>query len=659
MTTFLNPFYIRYSETYVHPQEFIDAFGADAANMLPDDLWGPLVVIRSSPGGGKTSLMQLFTVHKLEWVASHVSADNPVHTALSKCGAIEDGRPHVNAILVDLKEDYRSILSLRLDKTTETGLFLRLLDARIMRSIIANSLELRGLKYPDDAAALRFVVRDNQMRYEEFLAKLGGPGGVGCLEFAEQAEREVLSFFDALRDSQRPANPVGHGSLYSLRVLDKTQVTVDGEPLPHRIVLMFDDGHALGIRQREILLQALLQRSVNVSRWYAERFDALSDQEVMEIGSLANRDLTIVDLNRIARGDDSQSSFTRSRHNKLLAKAAHLRAKPLLAPYAYKLEPEAERRHAFFTLIEPVDQSGSVAKIERGIATIRERLLTPVESNKSLRSFQHWFDEADSLKGRCSLIRWKEVEILIARDLKRVRLSETPAGPLTTRSNSELRKGAEWLAAREFKLPFYAGEERIIALGSNNIDQFMLLCGGLFDELIVHLSVGKAPKLSAERQHSLLVKASESYWGYIANTFRYGREIQLLVKTIVELAHYDNEKPTFPYPPGVTGISLLESERNQLMDKDFRQDTDGAEQLFAVLASALAHNVLMTMYREPDEGEPYRGLYLNRLLCPKFGLPLGYGGQRRRTVRDLLHSMATKSQRSNRNPLQLELDEIP
>ena len=91
-----------------------------------------------------------------------------------------------------------------------------------------------------------------------------------------------------------------------------------------------------------------------------------------------------------------------------------------------------------------------------------------------------------------------------------------------------------------------------------------------------------------------------------------------------------------PYPPGVTGTALLMSDRERLLDIDYRNTNTPAARLFAALASGVAYNVITADLDYSVKGNRYMVLYLNRLLCPRFGLPLGRGAFRERRLSQML-----------------------
>ncbi|MBA3280399.1 MAG: hypothetical protein H0U22_17160, partial [Geodermatophilaceae bacterium] len=159
-------------------------------------------------------------------------------------------------------------------------------------------------------------------------------------------------------------------------------------------------------------------------------------------------------------------------------------------------------------------------------------------------------------------------------------------------TSAALREAAALAVANEFKLPYYAGSSMVVRLGSHNAHQFLNVCGDLFAEMLVDVSLGRPPHLNVTRQHRVLHNASERLWESIPRTVPNGRDVQALVREIVAIAQEENAKPRMPYPPGVTGTALLMAERKTLLDPEYRAKNPGAERLFAALASAVAYNIL-------------------------------------------------------------------
>ena len=153
--------------------------------------------------------------------------------------------------------------------------------------------------------------------------------------------------------------------------------------------------------------------------------------------------------------------------------------------------------------------------------------------------------------------------------------------------------------------------------------------------MLVDVSLGRPPRLSVAREHRVLRDASEQVWESIPRTVPHGRDVQALVHEIVNIPRGENSKPTMPYPPGVTGTALLIGERPDCSIRHFGSGHPAGRALFSpslcrciqILNADLDYSV---------KGSRYLVLYLNRLLCPRFGLPLGYGSFKERRLRVML-----------------------
>lgn len=643
MSVYPNPFHARASEHQREAHRFISTFGAGAVSMLPEALWDRLLILRSSPGAGKTSLMRLFTIDSLLWVRGRLRDSDPLREELANIGALVDGEPTRLGVLLDLDRDYRALLDLPIREDVALRLFLRLLDTRIMLGVLRAALLFAGEEYPGSAELFRLEMDSTEPDVEAAVEWIGGTGGGGILNYARDTERRVLGLLNALLTSDLEADPqAGHHELMSLRVLSACAIRVGNRRLGAQPLLMFDDGHALDNRQRSALLEQLGRRRPSPGRWYSERFEALSDQELLQSLGTAGRDHVLVNLDHIARAGNGRR-FHKGRHDRVLVDIATRRAAPVLKTYA-------QEEQDFFSLLDPPD-SAEFPQSDETIGQVRERALA-LSGGKA--RYDRWVAEAAGMAGRTAALKWRELEILITRDREREQdLFERELTPedLDDRSSASLREGAEVSLANEFNLPFYAGQSRILQLGSHNTEQFLNLCGDLFEELLVSVSVGRRPTLAPRRQDRLLRDASERYWESIPRTVPSGRDVQAIVSRIVEIAKAEANKPTMPYPPGVTGTAMLMSERTLLLDPAYREANPGADRLLTALASAVASNVLAADLDYAVKGNRYMVIYLNRLLCPRFGLPLGRGSFRERRLSTMLgwvRNLPAAGQRSER-----------
>lgn len=629
MSLYVNPFYARASEQMSDVAQYVQTFGPGALDMLPDQVWDRLLLLRSSPGAGKSSLMRMFAVDSLEWVRKNIKPNEPVFQELARRDVVEEGSVRKLGVLINLDRDYRSLLDLPLSAEISERLFLRLLDVRILVATIRGALMLAGKRYPDDVDKFTLAGRGGEPHTEATLDRVGGPTGIEILEYSRRTEEEILRLLDALLVTQVRQPLEGHSSLYSLELLSGG-VSVGETHLPAQPLIMFDDGHKLEPSQRSRLLDELRRRGVKTARWYAERFEALSDQELLSSVGESGRDHVLVNLDDVARnGSPDSRRFQRGRHDRVLEDIARRRGTRHLASYA-------DETQDFLELLEDEPDTILGGREREIVGALRSRVEKSAEDEHRYAS---WFADADAMTGWKAAVRWRELEVLIHRDKRRqpgLFEEQLSSQEIRDRSSAAIREGAALAVAKEFDLPFYGGSSTLIRLASHNIEQFLNLCGDLFGEMLVDISLGRRPFLQMRRQHRVIREASERFWESIPLTVPHGRDVQALVAEIVRIAQEEGIKPSMPYPPGVTGTAMLMGERNRLLDEGYRKETPGAERMFAALASAVAHNIITAELDYSVKGGRYAVLYLNRLLCPRFYLPLGYGSFRERRLSEIL-----------------------
>ncbi|MEQ8175590.1 MAG: hypothetical protein ABRQ26_11040, partial [Syntrophomonadaceae bacterium] len=104
--SYVNPFNQLKSEYLESTLKFHSLYGTQMAEVLlksKDSLWNSLHIIRSAPGGGKTSLLRLFTSESLN--AIHMNQKiNPEYESLANAarsiGALDKDGPSILGILI-------------------------------------------------------------------------------------------------------------------------------------------------------------------------------------------------------------------------------------------------------------------------------------------------------------------------------------------------------------------------------------------------------------------------------------------------------------------------------------------------------------------------------------------------------------------------------
>jgi hypothetical protein len=164
------------------------------------------------------------------------------------------------------------------------------------------------------------------------------------------------------------------------------------------------------------------------------------------------------------------------------------------------------------------------------------------------------------------------------------------------------------------------------------------MAGDLFEEVISAQLLKQPAILPPTRQEDILEIVAKRRWVEIPNSVPNGQDVTHLLEAIRGLCCWETEKPNAPYAPGVTGIAISMTNRARLIDASVRGGRQQFVRLVNALCSCISKNLLeASLDRRQGQkgGETWMILYLNRLLCAHFGLPLQYGGWRPVTLDEL------------------------
>ena len=600
---------------------FLRSFASDVVDLLPPEAWDRLLVIRSAPGAGKTSLLRAFEPPTLKAVGAAPSDYPDLHERLASVEALDGTSPRLLAARVSVRSDFRDIDDLSLPEEGARKIFFRFLDAQILKQALLALVELEGLTGVDDLHRVEFTPTDAEAAW---ITRLRGPDAASMWTWATDTDRAIREMLDSVLPISLEGAE-GHADLYSLRALSDSTIVLDGEALERQPLVMIDDGQWLATDQRQALLAAFVDRSLLVSRWYTERHDALSSEEIIGDGEPSRR-YEVLELERATRdmgGTIRGGRRLRAFELMLLDVADRRAARPLFENGDQSDTSFAE--HLRSSGHTALDQS----KLARAIGTVRDRL---AEATTESCQFDRWLQDIPDDNSLDTAIRLREIEILVDRELAKPQLRLIDVAldddERRRRSSSAIREAAWLFIHREFEIPHYFGAEKIAKLGDHNFDQFLRLSGDLFDEMLTLLTLGRAARLDPAAQERIIGQASTQAWASIPQRRSYGRDIQHLLGRIADFAKRKTYSSAASYAPGVSGIGLSMRNRTLLLDPDFRDRTPGAEALFNALGGAVGHNLLSASLDRRNKEEQWMVLYLNRLLCVRYGLPLGLGGWR-------------------------------
>jgi hypothetical protein len=584
--------------------------------------WETVHILRSAAGGGKTSLIRLFTPSTLLTLCARRTDDSikELFQRIKDLGAVDDNGPKVLGVMLMCGPGYSMLHDLDMDQTRKDRLFFGLLNARIVLAVLRGALVLNGLDFPGGLDRVQITPPSGG----SLVAGLTFPcSGRVLNDWAEQREAKLCESLDSLGPLKVDSLP-GDESLLSLSLIRPENVLVDQKPVAERVLLMMDDIHKLTSRQRELLVHTVIDSRSHVGVWIAERFEALSTREMLSSGAHQGRDYeSAIEIESYWRQKPD-------RFEKLAMKVADRRI---------RAAPETEIDSFRSCLQDALDSAEWADTYTRIISVVSKRIENRVQQ---LPRFQEWISARARATGtlRERATGWRALEILIERDLNKKQKTLFDDEPLDEdelrdRDDSSVNNAAELFLAREFDLPYYYGPERIARLASLNIQQFLGLAGEVFEESVAAELLRKVTLLPPRRQHALMKKAAKAVWEDIPKRVGHGRELMRFLESVGKFANWYTYRPTAPNDPGVSGTAIRMSERALLVDDNYRKNREDICRFADILASALAHNLLVAQLDYNCKKEKWMVLNLNRLLCVHFDLPLNYGLYKERPLTTL------------------------
>jgi hypothetical protein len=617
-----NPFRLRASEHIESDATFLTLFGPGVLELLPNEqLWDKAHIIRSAEGGGKTSLLRLFTPSVLLTLHAYRRRDDckELYQRMRSLGAIGEDGPHLLGVTLSCARNYATLSDLEIDSGRKERLLFSLLNARIILATLRGALALKKLNYPRDLDRITIAPAPTL----ELPLGLHLPcSGKDLYDWAMSLEIKICDSIDSLG----PSNNVslsGHDTLVSLKMITPESIIFEGAPIAKNVLIMFDEVEKLTRWQRERLFQAVIEARSPTGVWIAERFVALSTDEMLASGARQGRDYgEVVLLENYWRGNTK-------RFEKFVLNIADRRARSAadveIASFSSCLQSSldgTEWRETFSQALEVV-----INRV-RSLAGQKVR-------------FQDWVASREKMRGtlRERVVAWRALEILIEREKRKPQRSlfETPFSVeiLKEKDDAAVRASAELFISQEFGLPYYFGPAMLSKLASSNTEQFLWLAGDEFEEIVAAALIKKSTDLSPERQQALLIKASQGLWNDIPKRVRHGREVRAFLESIGNFSKWITYKPTAPNDIGVNGVAILMRDREHLMKHRTVPTRQNFDKLAEIIASAIAFNLLEPVLDYQCKGKRWMVLNLNRLLCVRFKLPLHYGKFKEKTLGEL------------------------
>lgn len=620
-----NPFRLLKTEQISSSSSFHYLFEPQIIEYLQskvDTLWDRLQVIRSAPGGGKTSLLRLFTAESLITIHKQRSvADlkNLVET-LERLDALDRQGPKVLGVNISCSRPYSYIEDLSIDEKKRDRLFFALLNSRVLLGVLKAICVFVGAIFPRDLDKVE-IIPDLEIK-TNFESIFGTIEGLGLYKVACTIEKEVCAVIDSFGEPELNSM-LGVSDLILWKSLSPGSIHYNGRPLNVKTLLMLDDVHDLARRQRNVLIRDL-ERIYPTSRWIAERFDALGIGDTFKSASTRRREY---DEHRIEEWATQQKS--RNHFHKGLGSIADRRVK-----FSKSIEVAS-----FEMLLEnPLLDKNIIHQCGEARQQLAERVRSITNLEKR---FQPWVNEIEKtdLSEFDTAVHWRALEIIIKRKQQRNPTLfpdlELQTEELNKMDSSTVHNAAKLFACQEFDIPYYNGIDSLKSLSSGNVEQFLEIAGEVFEGILSSITMRKMPSLSPSRQEAIIKKLAKDRLNQIPQRLTHGIGIHKLILQIGKLAKEKTYNSTAPYAPGVTGIAITSYDQKMLSDNDYLEKNPDDAQLANVLREAVANNILEPRPGQQCKNQEWLVLYLNRLLCVCFDLPLEYGGWREQTLSTL------------------------
>lgn len=616
-----NPFLRRMSEKTVSDREFVPLFSPKILDQLGGNILdGSVRIFSSPPGGGKTTLLRVFSPGVLNSIWDGRKTDRESFVPLEEKGAIDaiEG-PQLLGVMLSCAAGYADLPPGA--SMAQDGMFRALLNCRVvLKTIRSLYLFLRI-----DAEEAKKV----QVRYSPDADDLVSiPLDISISELATWAEQLEKAVYSSLDDfSKAPeGQSINHLRFEGMLWLSAVEFYFEDKLIAPKKLLMIDDLHKLRKRQRELLLEELCEMRLGIPIWLSERSIALGKSLISQ-GVRGGREVEFVQLQELW-GSSNKAKFFQFAQGILDRRLKSQNVIPVHTEFSRYLRDE----------FSPQDSRDDIAK---AITSVLEEL----EQFESNILYEEWIREAKE-KAKSGhtyevLVELYTTRILIARQEGKSQLSldlvPLSQDRLEELNKSDVRAAAEILLRKKYGIPYYFGADRLCSVASSNVEELLSFAAAIYDELQAKFILRKSDlSLSPQEQDRILVSAAKKRYGFIPRSHSYGTKAQRLLDAIGVFCQERTYKITASFPPGVTGFRLTHRELEGLTKED-GSFSEERKLLANILAECVAENMFLLSESAATTGRA-SGIvfYLSRSLCVHYKLPVGFGGWNEVKVRDLL-----------------------
>ena len=604
---------MRATEYIEEDWNFVSLFGLDALDVFDaGSMWTNIQIIRSARGGGKTSILRIFSPKSL--VGIHASRNDPnmkrLYNKLKDLGALSERGPQILGVYLSLFGNYSILEQLEIDSPKQRKLFSSLLMCRVVMATLRSVCELKSLDFPHslDRIDIKHHGEPNVPNFVSFPCT-----GEELYEWAKRTEQKISDIIDD--ESNNYAGLGMHENLASLHVIKAENIFYGGKSIAEKTLLTLDDLDRLTSSQRVFLSRTLACLRIPIGLWMAERLEGLRGEELLSPDGTAGRE---------CNNPIMLERFWRDQPNKFENLLADISDKRTRLHSEYNIQ-------SFSGNLQDNLEADYDDKFKNASDKISQSILDRFDLEQK---YKMWIDRCkNSLSSPPqSAEEWKLLEMAIERDRNKRQQKLFEDEPLDTDEldaniTSGMKNIARYYIRTQYAIPYYFGFRNLVKLSSSNVEQFLRLAGSLFDDMISASYTRLSVRISPIRQEEILQEDAFDKWEEIKQSIPNSQHVVPFLENVAHFCIKKTRTPRSSYD-GVTGIAITQENLIKMRSNDFRKSDEKYQILYDVLATCIAHNLLEVhpKIKQGPRGTTRFVMYLNRLLCLKFKLSLNYGG---------------------------------
>lgn len=618
-----NAFKIRAADApIIETSQFLQLYCPLLLNQLErEDLFVPkLIVVRGSPGSGKSSLLRLFETDTLLTIHARRSqpSDQDLVERLSDLGVLSDRGPRVIGIYIQCDSSLRDIANL--DQSTPR-LFNTLLDTRIVVSFlraVRRLAESHCIQLPQDCRLEPLPSGDSpplvfsQARTIDELE-----------DICTQIDRDFGTLLNSFPGDPLPKTIQPHARVYALSYL-ALQIQRNSAFSDLMPVVMLDDVQELYPDQRQQLRDEFIRRAA-IPRWLAARTHVFGLEELISLeGAEQGREYREIPLDEIYQ--ERTGVFA-----KFSANVVHRR---LLATESLQQVTASD----FKDLLRAPDENVPAEMKNKALSEIVQRILELRAGQSLAVKIQDTLGRSTQAQPFAEMLDIERNLILLERQANRGQSSLFPELEIPDTTDAKTDEAARLFLTGRLHWPYYFAFEALAGVASGNVEQLLSTAAVIVDRMIYRAELDRDKSISAKEQEDIFKRCANEYYESLEEKHRRGSAIRQFIDNLGIFCREVTYRPNAPIAPGVNGFGLTRQEIQQSISNG--NNSQEALVFREVLTNAVAGNVFsVRVTKQGQAGSEKIVFYLNRLLCVRFRLPLNYGGWQHLPVPLLIRMM--------------------